>query len=242
MKYNGKIITSGIIDIAHEILKTFSLTHNYNIWIINLLKPYIGEKILEIGCGIGNLTFYLQHFGKLCCLDISDYYLAHVKIDFPHIKFYKYDIADKNVISLHSEKFDTIVCVNVLEHIENDQKALQNMYNILHDNGTLLIYVPALSFLYGSVDKNLGHYRRYDKHNLECLIKNAGFRIEKIFYSNFFGILGWFLNGKIQRKKKLSYWQIILFDKFVPFFERLEKFLKIPIGLSLMVVAKKIRS
>jgi len=228
-----------ITDIAHETLKTFSLTHNYNIWIINLLAPYMGKKILEIGCGIGNLTYHLQNFGTLSCLDISDYYLAHMKIDFPDIGFYNYDIVDDKVIALSREGFDTVICVNVLEHIQNDKKALQNIHAILKPQGKLLLYVPALRFLYGSVDCNLSHIRRYDKKSLGQLLIDVGFKVEKLSYSNFIGIFGWFFNSRIQQKRELSYWQTILFDKFVPFIQNLEKRFKPPIGMSLLAIAKK---
>ncbi len=236
-----KKITSDkmIIDIAHETLKTFSLTHNYNIWLINLLSHYIGKKTLEIGCGIGNLTFFLQHLTNLSCLDVSDFYLAHMGIDYPTIKFYRYDIADEKVSDLKQEGFDTITCINVLEHIEDDKKALQNMLDILLPGGRLLLYVPALQFLFGSVDKNILHYRRYNKKRLEKLLNEVGFEAEKLFYSNIIGIVGWFVNGKIQKKKNLSYWQIIAFDKFVPLIEKLEKPLNLPFGMSLLAIAKK---
>lgn len=232
-------INNQMIDIAHETLKTFSLTHNYNLWIINLFLPYIGKKILEVGCGIGNLTFYLQHLGNLSCIDISEHYLLHMRIDYPQVRFYKYDISDEKVKCLKEERFDTIVCINVLEHVKDDKKALLNTFEILQSDGRLLLFVPALRFLYGSLDKNLSHFRRYEQRELKELLEAIGFRIEKISYSNLIGILGWFLNGKILKKEKLSYWQIILFDKFVPFIERLERYFKLPLGMSLLVVAKK---
>ncbi len=226
-------------DIGHETLVTFSLAHNYNIWIINLLAPYLGQRILEIGCGIGNLTYYLQDFGTLACIDISDYYLSHMKIDYPHLKFYKIDVADENIVKLRSEDFDTIVCVNVLEHIEDHGKALKNMYDILRPGGRLLLYVPALSLLYGSVDRNLLHYRRYDKIGIQKLLQKVGFSVEKIFFSNFVAIFGWFFNSRIQRKNRLSYWQTILFDKFAPLFEKIEARFRPPIGMCLVAIAKK---
>jgi SAM-dependent methyltransferase len=226
-------------DIGHETLKTFSLTHNYNIWIVNLLAPYIGTKILEVGCGIGNLTYYLQHFGALSSIDISDRYLAHMKIDYPDICFYKFDISDEAVQILRKEQFDTVVCVNVLEHVQNDKKALQNIYEILKPDGRLLLYVPALPWLYGTVDADLAHYRRYNKKRLEEIVTHAGFRIEKIFYSNFLAIVGWFFNSKIQRKQELSYWQTILFDKFVPLLEKIESKIRIPIGMTLVAILQK---
>lgn len=236
MKFSKKLSP---YQIAHETLKTFSLTHNYNIWIINLLAPYIGNKILEVGCGIGNLTFYLQNFGNLSCIDISEYYLAHMKIDFPNIKFYKFDIADENVKVLKNHNFDTVVCVNVLEHIADDRKALHNIFELLQPGGRLLLFVPALQFLYGSVDQKLSHFRRYDKKPLKKLLNDTAFEVERIFYSNFIAMFGWFFNSKVQRKKELSYWQTILFDKFVPFIAYFEQYIKPPCGMSLMAVAKK---
>jgi len=234
-----QIREKNIIDIGHETLKTFSLTHNYNLWIIHLLAPYMGKNILEIGCGIGNLTFYLQKFGKLSCIDISDYYIAHMKIDYPNIRFYNYDVSDRSITVLKKEGFDTIVCVNVLEHVRDDLTALRNVHEILDPGGRLLLYVPALRQLYGSVDADLDHYRRYDKAPLESLLKDAGFEIEKLFYSNFLAIFGWFFNSKIQRKKELSFWQTILFDKFVPYLEKIEKKLKPPVGMTLVAIACK---
>jgi SAM-dependent methyltransferase len=234
-----KISEKRTLDIGHETLKTFSLAHNYNIWIINLFAPYIGKKILEIGSGIGNLTYYLQHFGVLSCIDISDYYLAHMRIDYPDIAFYKYDVSDEAIKALKSEQFDTVVCVNVLEHVADDRKALENLYAILKPGGRLLLYVPALQFLYGSVDKNLQHHRRYNKAPLEKLLRQTGFSIERIFYSNFVAIFGWYFNSRIQRKMELSYWQTMLFDKFAPIFEKIEKRIKPPVGMCLIAIAKK---
>lgn len=204
-----------------------------------MFAPFIGKKTLEIGCGIGNLTYYLQRLGTLCCLDISDYYIAHMKIDYPHLSFFNLDIAGDHVKMLSKEGFDTVVCVNVLEHINNDERAINNIYSILKPQGRLLLYVPAIPLLYGSVDKNLDHYRRYEKRALEKMLANSGFEIEKIHYSNFIGIFGWFMNARIQKKKELSYWQTILFDKFVPLLRIIEYRYKPPIGMSLIAIAKR---
>lgn len=235
-----KLLVGKSTDLAHETLKTFSLTHNYNIWIIDLFAPYLGRKILEIGSGIGNLTCYLKHFGELSCVDISGYYLAHMRIDHPDLTFYQFDVSDDAIQYLNKERFDTIVCVNVLEHVADDFKALINMYAILEPGGRLLLYVPALPFLYGSVDKNLYHHRRYSKNKLETLLLRTGFSIEKLFYSNFIALFGWFFNSKIRRTKELSYWQTMLFDKFAPVFEIIENRIKPPLGLSLIAIVKKL--
>jgi SAM-dependent methyltransferase len=163
-----------------------------------------------------------------------------MKIDYPDIAFYKFDVSDEAIKILKKEQFDTVVCVNVLEHVADDMKTLNNLHEILKPGGRLLLYVPALQFLYGSVDKNLLHYRRYNKKNLETLLIRAGFSIEKLFYSNFIALFGWFFNSKIQRKKELSYWQTMLFDKFAPIFEKIESRIKPPVGMCLIAIAKKL--
>ncbi len=93
--------------------------------------------------------------------------------------------------------------------------------------------------MFGNVDKNLGHFRRYNKEPLENLLKEVGFKIEKIHYSNFLGIFGWFVTSKLRKKERLSYWQILLFDKLIPFIEKVEKKSIPHIGLSIVAIGRK---
>jgi len=226
-------------DIAAETLRAFSLTHNYNRWVMDLLTPYVGKRILEIGCGVGNLTLHLQRLGELSCIDVSRLYLDHMRIDYPGVAFYHYDVADPNVRSLANQHFDTLACVNVLEHVKDDRTALRNMFEILGPGGRLLVFVPAIARLHNRLDQDLGHFRRYDKRQLQELIAGAGFQIDRLMYSNLIGTFGWFLNGTVQRKRQLSVWQTMLFDNFVPLVEKLERHMKLPFGMSLFAVATK---
>lgn len=228
------------MDIVSETLKTFALTHNYNIWVFELLRPYIEGNILEVGCGIGNLTLYFKQIGDLTCIDKNSIFIQHMKIDYPELELYDFDITDNRVLSLNNKNFDTVVCVNVLEHIKEDDLALSNMFRLLKPGGRLLLYVPALNLIYGRLDKGLGHFQRYDKLILEKKLKGVGFHIEKVFFSNFLAVVGWFINGKILKKRQISLFQTILFDRFVPFLAHIERRLKIPFGLSLVAIGKKI--
>ncbi|MBU2614562.1 MAG: class I SAM-dependent methyltransferase [Elusimicrobia bacterium] len=225
----------------HEVLRTFALTHNYNSWIISMLKPYLGKNILEIGCGIGNLTFYLTKLGKLTCLDKSQSFIQHMKIDYPDIDFFDTDIAGagNEILRLKEKNIDSIVCVNVLEHIEDDTKALENMYKILQPGGKLLVFVPALPLLYGSLDKNLDHFRRYSKKELVDKLEKQKFTIEKVKYNNFVGVFGWFINSRILGRKEFPILQPIIFDKFIPIITKIEKLFKIPFGMNLLIIANK---
>jgi SAM-dependent methyltransferase len=227
------------MDIVTETLKTFALTHNYNLWVFEVLRPYIGKDILEIGCGIGNLTPYFKKVGRLTCIDKSLLFIQHMRIDYSDLEFHHFDITEGKVLSLTNKGFDTIICVNVLEHIEEDDLALSNMFKLLKPKGKLLLYVPALNLIYGTLDKNLGHFQRYDRPFLEKKLNQAGFHIEKIFFHNFLGAFGWFVNGKILKRKQLSILQTILFDRLLPIFARIERKIELPFGLSLVVICRR---
>lgn len=225
---------------AYEVLRALALTHNYNRWIYEMFEPYIGNSLLEVGCGIGNMT---KHFIGSCKnytgIDISESFLSHMHIDFPDQDLSCIDIVDEKILSLKSKRIDTITCINVLEHIENDKKALENMYNLLEPNGRLLLFLPAVSWLYGSMDKNVGHYRRYDKKSLVSLLESTGFKIDKVSYNNFLGMVGWFFNGKIIKRSNFPIIQPLIFDKILFLTTRIENMIKVPIGMTLVTVARK---
>jgi SAM-dependent methyltransferase len=225
--------------IGYETLRTFALTHNYNQWILGLLKPFMGNRILEIGCGIGNLSCYLRSLGSLICLDNSKQFVDHMKIDYPDIPFYHYDVSDDRVRTLSKENLDTIICVNVLEHVEDDIKALTNMWSILRPNGTLLLFVPALNVLYSEIDRKLGHFRRYDRKSLTEKLRCAGFQIKELQYKSLLAMAGWFLRGRIWKKERVPVLQTILFDRFLPLIARIEGLMTLPFGMSLFAVAQK---
>jgi SAM-dependent methyltransferase len=226
---------------AYEVLKTFALTHNYNSWIISLLKNFLAGRVLEVGSGTGNLTFYLSQLcEELVCVDKSDHYVQHLKIDYPNISFYCIDIADTSIFDiLNRESFDTIVCVNVLEHIENDMLALKNMLDLLKKGGKLLLFVPALSWLYGTFDRKVKHYRRYNKQELVEKVKRSGFIVKEVRYHNFIGIFGWYLNAKILKRTEFPIIQPLIYDKLVPVISKIEEKFKLPLGMSLFLVAEK---
>jgi len=216
---------------------------NYRRWMYRRLAPYIGRRILEIGAGIGNFTDLLLDREFVQATDNYQPCVEYLNARFggrlprPALML---DISADNGAELRARSFDTIICLNVLEHIENDLGALRRMHGLLAPAGRLVLLVPAFQFLYGTVDRALGHYRRYTQKNLLPRMRQADFVIERSFYMNAIGMAGWFWNNRITRRTAESKKQIGFFDRRVaPVAEVLEKVLPPPAGLSLIAIGRK---
>jgi len=230
-------------DVAEDTLYRMRLMKNNNKWIFEQIKPHLGNNILEIGSGIGNISRFLAHLNRnLILTDVNGSYLEYLRHRFignPKVRIISHDISSIDLSDILPSKIDTVVCISVLEHIEDDDRSLENIYEILSQNGRLILMVPAIRMLYGSLDEKVGHFRRYEKGELVKKLEYEKFAIEKIYYHNLISAIGWFVTGRILRKRLISSFQVKLLDKFIPFFAELEKKVKIPFGLSLMVICKK---
>jgi SAM-dependent methyltransferase len=229
-------------DLGSPTLEKISRMKNFNRWMYERIAPYIGERILEVGAGIGNLTQFFIDREFVLASDVEDSYLSALRDKFgarENFKTLKLDFMDdvKPVVKPH--KIDTIVCLNVLEHILEDRAALRNMYEILIPGGNLIILVPAFQWLYGTMDKNLLHHRRYSKKELREKFETAGFNVIHTEWMNIAGIPGWFINGKIRKVDALPEKQLALYDKLVPIFRIFEKLTGPPIGQSIIMVGRK---
>jgi SAM-dependent methyltransferase len=206
------------------------------------IKPFLGEDIFEVGCGIGNLTGLLLRQGRVIAADVNEDYIRTVENRYRgHLNLKGvliWDIRQDPLQNLGTS-IDTIVCSNVLEHIEDDDYALRNFYEILPVGGRLIILVPALKALYNVLDNELGHFRRYNREELIKKITGNGFRVCALRYFNLFGILGWFVNGTLLRRRLLPAGQIGIFNKMVPLFMRMEKVVPTLVGQSLIAVGEK---
>lgn len=230
-------------DVGQDTLLRVRLMKNNNRWVFEQIKPYLGENILEVGSGIGNISRFLVTFGKRVVLsEINDRYLEYLKYRFlgnPKVKIINQDILAKDISRVMPERIDTVVVTNVLEHLEDDYLALGNIRKILVKNGRLILLVPALKALYGSLDKELGHFRRYEKEELKKKLEKSGFAVEKLYFHDFLASLGWYINSRILEKKIMTRFQIIYLDKLIPHLAWIEEKIKIPFGLSLVAVARK---
>jgi ubiquinone/menaquinone biosynthesis C-methylase UbiE len=214
----------------------------YHRWIFEKIKPHLGGDILEVGCGIGNLTGLLLSQGRVIVADVNEGYLQIVEEkyrDHPNLKgTLAWDLGQLPPKNL-DRPFETIVCSNVLEHVEDDRAVLRNFSHLLSNGGRLIVLVPALKVLYNILDRELGHFRRYHRKELTHKLTGNGFRICYLRYFNLFGILGWFINGTILRRHLLLAGQIRIFDKIVPQFISLEKAIPTLVGQSLIAVGEK---
>ena len=213
----------------------------YNDWIWQSIAPYVGNRVLEVGAGIGNMTRVLYGRDLIVATDLELPYLHILRNRFsrnPTIRVERLDLNSDDCLALKSYAFDTVVCLNVLEHIEDDEGALQRLFEILAPGGRLVLFVPADQKLFGTMDTQVGHFRRYSRETLTRVMESAGFNAEMITYRNVFGRFGWWLNGRVLKRTHLPAGQSRIFDLAVPILRRLEP--KNPNrGLSLIAVATK---
>lgn len=239
LKYN--FLESATQDTVYHSLLEMRELHRYNQWVFSVVRPFLGRRVLEIGSGIGNITRFLLDRDFIAATDIEPKFLSILKNTFG--KFNKYVISDFNIESsaidpFRSYHFDSIICFNVLEHIKNEERALKNTFDLLEPGGRLFLLVPSHPSLYGSLDLNLGHHRRYGKKALKEKLEEMGFHVTLLRYFNRLGVLGWFLNSRILRRKRLSSFQLKLFDLLVPIL-KVEKLVPFPFGISLLAIAEK---
>ncbi len=216
-----------------------------------LIEKFItGNKILDAGCGTGHLTLnLLKKNYDVTAVDYSDELICYAKKNINEAN-YAAKIFSCDLVSLKNNDllpFDSIICLDVIEHIEKDAIVLHNFYDLLKSHGTLIISVPAIKKFYGERDKKVGHYRRYDKKELINKLKSAGFEILEIRYWNFIGIIPFVVSEKILHKpvnENIRYSRISLRSKLFnhllnSWFSGVENNIRPPVGLTLIAVCKK---
>jgi 2-polyprenyl-3-methyl-5-hydroxy-6-metoxy-1,4-benzoquinol methylase len=228
--------------VSFEIQRRLSSVNHYNRWIHDQFRPYAGRRILDVGCAIGNITQFWLDRELVVGIDIDEEFVHGIQERFgdrANFRAEVADIADPTVRALGRDEIDTVVCVNVLEHVRDDDLALQNMKEVLSPGGRLCLLVPAFQFLFGTMDEADHHYRRYRRPALARKLKESGFVLENIYYMNVLGILGWFINGRVLKRRLVSTSQYSFYDRLVPLLAWAERVVRPPFGLSLVAVARK---
>lgn len=223
-------------------LQTLENTADRNFqWAYDLIAPSLGRAILEVGSGVGVMSKFLVARGDPVILsDRQAIYLKYLHDRFgdaPHITYQLLDLENERY-DLGSHRIDTIVCLNVLEHLENDRRVLQGSHALLPEGGRLVLQIPNYPLLFGSLDEAYGHYRRYTRRIITERLSEAGLRIVWIRNFNPLGIPGWILSARILRRRRLNVTMLRLYNAVVPLARRLD-FLARFAGLSLLVCAEK---
>jgi glycosyltransferase involved in cell wall biosynthesis len=223
-----------------QILGRLNRAPRFTKWMADVIRPYVGEKVLEIGAGTGNLTVQLIPRTLYWVSDVNPLYLNYlerVRLDRPYMQVGFTD-GEKGESFPKETKFDTVICLNVVEHLADDLTALSNFREVLEDHGRAIILVPCGPWLYGSLDEVLGHHRRYTRKQLTDLVEQAGFHLERMLEFNRIGVIAWWLNARLLRRRTFGFWQIKLLNALTPVFRVLDSFLPLP-PLSLIAVISK---
>jgi SAM-dependent methyltransferase len=230
-------------DLIYSSLEMMDGAVNYLKWIADCLGGNLGDRVIEIGAGLGGLTQYLLQKELVVAVDTYHRYVEYLREHYSayeNIVVEEIDVTDPAILGLASYRADSVVSINVLEHIEEDVLALRHMCGLLGKGGRLALLVPAMPALYGSFDASVGHYRRYGRKDLSLKLSEAGFTVKKMFYMNAVAVPGWFLNYRVLGKKVVPAGQARLFDRLVvPWLRPLEEAVRPPFGLSLVALCEK---
>jgi len=220
------------VDRGAAMLRAMENAKRFNRWMAGVMSSFIGEHVLEIGAGIGNLTHLLSpDVREYIVTDADPEYLMHLK----GLTRYRRNVSSALCDLGKPEDFqrfrgrmDTVVCLNVLEHVEDDGMGLRNIYSALVPGGRAVVLVPQGPSAFGTLDEVLGHFRRYSRAELSQKMAAAGLRVDRILEFNRATYPGWLLNGKILRRRTLNRFQLALFDRCVPLLRRIDRFLPWP--------------
>ena len=239
-------MTKPIVYIGKD-LEAMSFTVNYHDWIIDEFRPFIGKHLVEVGAGTGSVSSLLLALEPetLALVEPSEMFqLLESNIGGgetrSEVRFHNSIFASARREIVEHRRPDTIIYVNVLEHIQNDRAELAMIYDSLEEGGHALIFVPALMSLYGPFDKKIGHYRRYSKRELEEKCRATGFEIVMSKYFDLAGIIPWFVKYRLLRSDSLGSGAVKIYDKLVvPIAKRIEGLLPIPLGKNVILAARK---
>lgn len=224
-----------------ETLEIMQAAPRYNRWQYSRVAPYLGRRICEVGSGIGNMSTLIRGSAPelLVLTDTDSYYREALRHRFEgshDVVVEELTLPDKAARERFEEyDLDTVVALNVLEHIANDLEALRCIGSMLRPRGRAVILVPALEGLFGSLDRELGHQRRYTRKSLTMLMQQADFQVERVFYFNLVGTFGWWVNACLRKAPRIPLEQLRYFDNLIPIL-RLEDRLPLPFGQSVIAI------
>lgn len=214
-------------DPGHSVLDALSYAPKFNRWMAEIIAPYVGNRVLEIGAGMGNVTRHLCPRRKVyVATDIDSEHNDRLRNRFRHrpsLLIRKLDVTRPEDFRPFEGQMDTVVCINVLEHIEDDSSALASIRTLLEPGGRLILLVPNDPSAYGTVDKLIGHHRRYTRAQLRKLLVDAGYEVEDILGFNRISMPAWRFTGQIRKSRTLPRASLRLFDRFVWLWQKIDR-------------------
>jgi SAM-dependent methyltransferase len=229
-----------------ETLKAIKHAEAFNSWMYSQIAPFVESPVLEIGSGIGNIS-------KCCLADGHSLTLTDIRTEY--IDFLKDTLSEKTDDILHLDlvdenfdqhyssyfgRFKTVFALNVIEHIEDDNRAIQNATKLLCEGGKLIVLVPAHPILYNKIDSNLFHFKRYGFRDLSTLMETPPLKLDTIKSFNGLGIAAWVYGGLFSRKGVIAGEDMKFYNRLVPFAKWIDKITFLKLGLSLIAVSRKV--
>ncbi len=221
------------------VLEDLEQSKKYSAWILDLIAPHVRGRILEVGAGRGTYSRYFAEHGHLTALEPSAANCAALRERLRGLS---------NAVVVNAQldgsaapgSYDTVVLLNVLEHIPDDHRALGDIYESLAPGGKMVLWVPAFEALYGTFDQRIGHYRRYRRNQLLGLVHNVGFQQVTARYANLPGFFAWWVVVRVLGRTPTGGHLASIYDRFfIPVIRRVERIVPPPIGQSLLVVAQR---
>lgn len=222
-------------------LEAMSFAVNYHRWIVDEFKPYLGEVTAEVGAGCGSVSKLLlrSHIKRLVAFEPSKNLYPLLEEELRN-EMRAETVNDFFGSAYRENGFDSVVYINVLEHIQDDRAELTSALDALKPNGHLLVFVPALTWLYSDFDKQVGHCRRYVKKDLDRLVREVGFTLVKARYFDMAGIMPWYINFVLLRNS-IGSGSVAWYDKLVvPITRLIEAAVPPPIGKNVLLVGRRI--
>src|SRR5207248_5132350 len=226
---------------TYQTIRRLDRLRRYNKWIWERLQPYVGQRVLEVGAGSGTMTRFLYGRELIVATDKERPYIDRLRDAFRRragIIVERLDPDTDDGLDLSRYAFDTVLCINVLEHTADDVAALKRANQLLQPGGRVIVYVPAGKDLYGSLDRGVGHQRRYEKDELVSKLQEAGFEVEEVSFQNQIARMAWWFNSRLFKRQGLPAAQSRIFDRLVPFLKAFEG-QRPASGLSLIAVGRK---
>jgi SAM-dependent methyltransferase len=241
-------MTDSSVEYVGKDLEAMDFAVAYHRWILDRIRPYLGKDLVEVGAGTGSFSQMLLNTNpvSLTVVEPSQMYdtlraTLTGRDNASDIKYYRDIFSNVSEEIRRAGPPDSILYINVLEHIRDDETELRAARDTLRPGGRVFIFVPAIPMLLSDFDRQIGHFRRYRRNELKAKCERSGFKTLTISWFDMAGILPWLVKYRLLRSLKMESGAVQFYDKLaVPFIRPLENLLHPPIGKNLLYVGERV--